>query len=162
MFIAAYWHDATRANQPERLMWAGHLSLLVAALFTGAAVYVNWAEQPARLQLDDRALLMEWKPSYQRGIAMQAPLAIIGCLLGLIAWWHSGQWLWLAGAFLMIANWPYTLLGIMPTNNKLMAIDPKESTPGTRALVEKWGWLHGGRSGIGASATLILLGALHA
>ena len=67
-------------------MLAGHLALLIAALFAGAAVFVNWAEQPARLQLDDRALLAEWKTSYKRGFAMQAPLAILGFQLGLIAW----------------------------------------------------------------------------
>jgi hypothetical protein len=143
-------------------MLAGHLALLIAALFTGAAVYVNWAEQPARLQLDDRALLAEWKPSYKRGFAMQAPLAILGFLLGLVAWWQSGQWLWLIGAVLMIANWPYTLLGIMPTNNQLLAIDPKDSSPSSRALIEKWGWLHAWRSALGVLATLTFLGALHA
>jgi Domain of unknown function (DUF1772) len=143
-------------------MLAGHLALLIAALFTGAAVYVNWAEQPARLQLDDRALLAEWKPSYKRGFAMQAPLAILGFLLGLVAWWQSGQWLWLIGAVLMIANWPYTLIGIMPTNNQLLAIDPKDSSPSSRALIEKWGWLHAWRSVLGVLATLTFLGALHA
>lgn len=39
---------------------------------------------------------------------MRAPLAILGFLLGLTAWWESGQWLWVA--VLMIANWLYTLL----------------------------------------------------
>ena len=42
----------------------------------------------------------------------------------------------------MIANWPYTLFGIMPTNNRLMAIDPVDSNPTGRALIERWGRLH--------------------
>jgi hypothetical protein len=69
-------------------MLAGQLALITAALFTGAAIYVNIAEQPSRLQLDDRALLEEWKPAYKRGTAMQAPLAIIGFLFGALAAWQ--------------------------------------------------------------------------
>ena len=143
-------------------MLPGHLALIVAALFTGAAVYINWAEQPARLQLDDRALITEWKPAYKRGFAMQAPLAVIGCLLGVMAWWQTDQLFWLIGAVLMIANWPWTLWGIMPTNNKLMAIDPKDAGSTSRELIEKWGWLHGCRSVLGALATLSFLIALDA
>jgi hypothetical protein len=140
-------------------MLAGQLALIVAALFAGAAVYVSVAEQPARLNLDDRALLTEWKPAYKRGTAMQAPLAIIGFLLGLAAWWQTGHWAWLLGAASLIANWPYTLLGIMPTNKILMATEPASADRGSRALIEKWAALHAGRTALGFAATLIFLWA---
>jgi uncharacterized membrane protein len=136
------------------------LALIAAAVFFGAAFYVNFAEQPARLQLDDRSLLAEWKPSYKRGFAMQAPLAIVGFVLGAIAWWQTRDWLWLAGAIILVANWPYTLLGIMPTNNALMALDPAAAGPQSRRLIEKWAGLHAVRTALGAAATALFACAL--
>jgi hypothetical protein len=138
---------------------AGQLALIVAAVFAGAAVYVNCVEQPARLDLDDRSLLVEWKPSYKRGFAMQAPLAIVGFLLGALAWRQTHDWRWLLGAAVLIANWPYTLIGIMPTNNKIMAMDPTQPGPDARTLVEKWGSLHAVRTALGFAAILIFLWA---
>ena len=72
-------------------MFVGHLALIAAAIFTGAAFYVNFAEQPARLSLDDRSLLAQWKPAYKRGFSMQATLAIVGFLLGVLSWWLAGR-----------------------------------------------------------------------
>jgi len=140
-------------------MIAGQLALILAAVFAGAAFYVGFAEQPARLQLDDRSLLTEWKPSYKRGFVMQAPLAIIGFLLGLVAWWQTGQWLWLVGAVVLIGNWPFTLFVIMPTNNQLMATDPAQASTQTRRLIGKWARLHAVRTALGIAATILFLWA---
>jgi hypothetical protein len=90
---------------------------------------------------------------------MQAPLAVAGFLLGLLAWWQTGVWLWLLGAIVLISNWPYTLLGIMPTNNKLMSTDPAIAGLDSRKLIEKWATLHAVRTVLGFAATVLFLWA---
>jgi Anthrone oxygenase len=141
-------------------MLAGLLALATASAFAGAALYVNVAEQPARLRLDDKGLLAQWKPSYARGSTLQASLAIFAGVLGLVAAWQTRDWRWVLGAVLILANWPYTLIGVMPTNNKLKATTPEAAGPSSRALLETWGRLHGVRTVLGIAAALTYLWAL--
>ena len=131
----------------------GLLALIASAIFAGAAFYVNFAEQPARLLLDDRALLTEWKPSYQRGALMQAPLALIGFLLGMLAWRQGSHPGFLIGAIAIIAPWPWTLIVIKPTNDALLATELDRAGPPSRALIVKWGGIHAVRTVLGALAT---------
>jgi hypothetical protein len=140
-------------------MTFGFLALIAAAIFSGAALYVNVAEQPARLLLDERALLTEWKPSYKRGAAMQAPLALLGCLLGFTAWWQTSHPGFLIGAIAAIAPWPWTLIGIKPTNDALLATETERAGPQVRTLVVKWGTLHSVRTALGMFATVAFLWA---
>lgn len=137
----------------------GLLALVCAAVFFGAAVFVNVAEQPARLSLDDRAMLAEWQRSYNRAAPMQAGLAMASAILGFIAAWQIHDWRWVLGAVLMLANWPYTLLVIKPTNDKLHAIAAEQVSAEARPMVVSWGHLHAVRSALGFVATLIFLWA---
>ena|ERR1700687_2350546 len=142
-------------------MWTGDLALAAAAIFTGAAIYVNVAEQPARLKLDTQALMTEWQPSYERGAMMQASLAIVSGVLGIAACVLTYDWRWLVGAALILAPWPYTMFIIMPTNRVLKSTPPAQATEQTRGLVLQWGRLHMGRSALGLLAVAAYLWALN-
>src|SRR5215813_1630761 len=141
-------------------MLVGDLALASAAAFSGAGFYINFAEQPARLKLDDQSLLVQWKPAYKRGAIMQSTLAVLGFGLGAGAWWLGGQPAFLVGAVLMMANWPWTLLVVMPTNRALMATEATTAGSVSRALLVRWNKLHAVRTVLGSAATILFLWAL--
>ncbi|MBL0897222.1 MAG: DUF1772 domain-containing protein [Reyranella sp.] len=140
-------------------MTTGLLALTVAALFTGAAFYVGFAEHPARSGLEDRPQLQQWKPAYERGAIMQGSLAVLGFLLGLAAWWQSRDELWIVGAIALVMNWPYTMLVVMPVNNRLKEIAPDDAGEESHELLRRWGRLHDRRTMLGTIATLLYLWA---
>ena len=90
---------------------------------------------------------------------MQASLVVVGGLFGLVAFLSTLDWRWLLGAIVLLANWPYTIFIIMPTNRRLMDTPPEAATAETRRMVGRWGALHAGRSALGLIATLVLLWA---
>lgn len=136
-------------------MVIGLFALVLASLFTGAAFYITLVEQPARLGLDDRALLAEWKPSYKRGFNLQGSLVAVTAVLGTIAYIQTGHWIWLTGALIIFANWPYTLIFLIPTNNRLLAIPLESAGPETRRMIEAWGRGHLVRGCLGAMAVVV-------
>jgi hypothetical protein len=143
----------------EKLL--GLLALAFAAFFAGAAAYIVVAEQPARLLLDSRNLLMEWQATYHVGVRMQGTLVIVAGLAALWAWWRSRDWRWLLGAFLILANWPFTLMVLQPVNAELMALAPAQAGANVHALVAHWGTLHAVRSGLGVLAVATFVWALN-
>ena len=138
-------------------MIIGLFALVFASLFTGAAFYITLVEQPARLALEDRSLLAEWKPSYKRGFNIQGSLAAATAVVGVIAYVQTGNWWWLAGAVTIFANWPYTLIFLIPTNNKLLATPLESAGPEARRMIEAWGRGHLVRGCLGAIAVVLFL-----
>jgi hypothetical protein len=140
-------------------MLSGNLAIAAVSAFTGVAFYISFAEQPARLKLEAQAALGEWKPSYKRGMAIQAPLALLGGVLGVVALAQDGGWLWLLGAALILVNWPYTFKYIMPVNRELMALEPENAAPRAMELLARWGKLHLVRTLLGLLSALCYLAA---
>jgi uncharacterized membrane protein len=128
--------------------------------FCRAAAYINLVEHPARMACGTRTAVTVWAPSYKRATLMQAPLAMVSFVAGVAAWILSGSLMWLAGAILIGAVVPVTLLVIMPTNKQLLEPERDAASTETKALLERWGRLHAIRSTLSVLASFIYLGWL--
>lgn len=136
------------------------IATLSAALFAGAALYINVVEHPARMGLATSIAASQWAPSYKRATWLQAPLALISFLAGVAAWLIGGGVVWLVGAVLIFLVVPFTFIVIMPTNHRLLAPGRDLGSAETRALLEKWGALHAVRTGLSLLAAVLFIGLL--
>jgi hypothetical protein len=133
------------------------VATFAAALFAGAALYINVAEHPARMSLETKSAAAQWAPSYRRATWMQAPLALLSLLAGLGAWLLGGGFGWAIAAVLIGAVIPFTFIGIMPTNKALLAPGRDLGTAETRTLLERWATLHAVRTALSFAATIFYL-----
>jgi len=140
-------------------MIIGSLALAAAGAFTGASLYVNYVEQPARLALGDDALIKEWEPSDHRGFIVLAGLAAIAALFGFVAYRELNDVRWALGALVMLATWPYTYLAIVPLNNRILALIGADAAHEARKVIDLWGRLEIGLTVIGLVAIAIFVWA---
>jgi Domain of unknown function (DUF1772) len=128
-----------------------------AGLFAGAAIYINAVEHPARMSCGTDVAVREFGPSYRRATLMQAPLAVVGCLSGLVAAWQDADLVVALAAVLLGVVVPFTLLAIAPTNRRLLSPDLDPGGPDAAALLNRWGRLHAVRSALASASFLIFL-----
>lgn len=128
-----------------------------AGLFAGAAIYINAVEHPARMSCGTEAAVREFGPSYRRATLMQAPLAVIGCVAGLVAAWQAADLGVAIAAVFLGAVVPFTLLVIAPTNQRLLSPALDSGGPEAAALLNRWGRLHAVRSTFSSASFLIFL-----
>jgi hypothetical protein len=133
------------------------LASFCCAIFTGAAIYINAVEHPARMSCGVQVALSEWAPSYRRATVMQASLAVLGFAFALLAWLAGAELRYLVAGILLVAVAPFTLLVIMPTNRRLMALGSRTDLADAAMLLERWNRLHLVRSVLGMLALVLFL-----
>src|SRR5215467_3765445 len=133
------------------------VAILSCSLFAGAALYINVAEHPARMQCGTELAATVFGPSYHRAAAMQVPLALAATVSALASWWFDGSILWIAGAVLIFAVVPYTLTVILPTNKRLLTAGIDRTARDTHLLLVRWGRLHAVRTIASLGASVIFL-----
>ncbi|PYQ06821.1 MAG: DUF1772 domain-containing protein [Acidobacteria bacterium] len=133
------------------------IAVWAAGLFSGAALYVSLVEHPARMQCGTLLAATEFGPSYQRGAAMQATLAVVGTLAGVITGLAHRSTAWLTGSLLLFLVVPFTLIVIFPTNHKLLDATLDKSSPEAHRLLVRWGRLHEVRTVLGLGAFIVFV-----
>ncbi len=133
------------------------IAVLACTLFAGAAVYITLVEHPARMACGTEIAAAEFVPSYKRAATMQATLALLATSAGMLRWFQRGGPLWLWASILIFAVVPFTVLVIMPTNQRLLDPGRDPASADTRRLLEAWGRLHAGRSALSLTAACLFI-----
>jgi len=135
------------------------ISVLASGLFTGASIYINLVEHPARLSCGTAIAARQWAPSYKRATAMQVSLALVATVAGLGRGIGGGELVWYLAAALIFAVMPFTVIVVLPTNNRLLAPGRDLASAETQRLLEKWGRLHAVRSVLSLMAFVLFVWA---
>jgi len=133
------------------------LATLSAGLFTGAAIYINVVEHPARMQCGVALAFTQFAPSYERAALMQASLAVVGSGSAAVAWLRGSSLSWLIGGIFLAAVIPFTLFVIFPTNKQLLDPSLDKSSQLAWQLLTRWGRLHAVRSALSFIAYVVFL-----
>src|ERR1700730_15782894 len=141
-------------------MRPGLYAFAVAAAFLGATIYIGLVEQPARLRLNGRAMVQEWKLSNRRGTRVLSVLAVLSAAIAFIQFRMNGDVRWTIGGTTILASWPYAYFVMMPVNVWLYVIPPAKAVSPRRELMRDWGLLVWGVVLIGFAACCAFAWAL--
>ncbi len=133
------------------------ITTLATGLFVGAAIYINLVEHPARIEGGTAAAVRGFGASYRRGARLMGSLIMLGGFSAMAVWLTGSSAWWLAGASLLLMLIPYTLLLVLPINNRLLSPDLEKDSERVAKLLVRWGRLHTVRSLLGLMSFLIFI-----
>jgi anthrone oxygenase-like protein len=136
---------------------AEFVAVLACSLFTGASIYINLVEHPARMECGVEIAATEFSPSYRRATVMQATLAALGLVSSIAAWLAGATFWWVIAGALLGSVIPFTLIVILPTNKLLLSPTLDKQSGEAERLLARWAALHAVRSVLSGMALLLFL-----
>lgn len=125
------------------------ISTVSGGIFAGAAFYISFSEVPALSSSGPNELWRFFPYMYQNAARIQAPLAVLSGSTGVIYSLRIAKSspvlakVWLGAALSFIAIVPYTLIFMMPTNNRIIKSNKTlENESKKQELLKKWSNLH--------------------
>ena len=139
---------------------AEFIATITAGIWAGAAFYISFAEHPSALKVGVAFATEYFRPMSKRTAPLMMLLAALCGGTSIYAWYSGAELSWLLGGVLMLAMFPLTAILIVPTNVRLLKIDPQESEVEAAQLHERWGKMHAIRTVLGCLPFLIFVATL--
>jgi len=117
------------------------IATLTAAFFAGGGLFVSMVLYPA-IMTEITSAVAQFGKTYRRAAPWQGSNAIICLLAAIVVSALTGDWWWAIGGILVGASVPFTLLVMMPVNNRLLDEKAPPSADEAAPLLKHWGRLH--------------------
>ena len=117
------------------------IATLSAAFFAGGGLFVSMVLYPAMVT-DMASAVYQFGNMYRHAAPWQGSNAIACFLSAAIVSALTGDWWWVIGGLLVGASVPFTLLVMMPVNNRLLDEKAPPTPEKAAPLLKHWGRLH--------------------
>jgi hypothetical protein len=117
------------------------IATLSAAFFAGGGLFVSMVLYPS-IMTDMASAVSQFGNMYRHAAPWQGSNAIVCFLSAETVSALTGDWWWAFGGLLVGASVPFTLLVMMPVNNRLLAEKSPPIPDEAVALLKHWGRLH--------------------
>jgi hypothetical protein len=132
------------------------IATLSAALFAGGGLFVSIVIYRA-IMMDMASAVALFGRIYNKAAPWQGSNAIICLVAAVIVSVMSGDWWWAIGGLLVGASVPFTLLVMMPVNNRLLDEKGAPTPDAAAALLKQWGRLHWVRNVLSTAGLVVML-----
>jgi hypothetical protein len=132
------------------------IATLTAAFFAGGGLFVSVVLYPA-IMTDMSSAVVQFGRMYRHAAPWQGSNAIVCLLSAVTLSAMTGDWWWAIGGILVGASVPFTLLVMMPVNNRLLDEKAPPIPDKAVALLKHWGRLHWARNILSTLGLAVIL-----